>query len=94
MKKLKRPSQIELDAMSHAEKDTLILKLFDWMEELEERINKLENKIIKDSNNSSKPPSSDGLRKGAAQPRQPGEKNNGGQKGHLGGCPRMQYYEI
>ncbi|MFI3138438.1 MAG: DUF6444 domain-containing protein [Methylococcaceae bacterium] len=43
--------------MSHAERDTLILKLFDWMEKLEERINKLENKIIKDSNNSSKPSS-------------------------------------
>jgi hypothetical protein len=56
MKSLKRPNQIELDAMSHAEKDTLIFKLFDWLEELEDRINKLENKIVKDSNNSNNPP--------------------------------------
>jgi transposase len=89
MKNLKRPSQTELDAMSHAEKDALILKLFDWLEELEERINRLENKIVKDSNNSSKPPSSDGLRKGAAQPRKLGEKSNGGQKGHQGITRRM-----
>ena len=89
MKNLKRPTQTELDAMSHAEKDALILKLFDWLEEFEERLNKLENKIVKDSNNSSKPPSSDGLKKGAAQPRQSGEKSNGGQKGHQGATRRM-----
>lgn len=89
MKNLKRPSQTELDAISHAEKDILIMKLFDWLEEFEERLNKLENKIVKDSNNSSKPPSSDGLRKGAAQPRQSGEKSNGGQKGHQGITRRM-----
>lgn len=89
MKKLKCPPQIELDAMSHAEKDALIFALFDWQEELEDRINKLENKIIKDSNNSNKPPSSDGLRKGAAQPRQSGEKSSGGQKGHQGTTRRM-----
>jgi transposase len=89
MKNLNRPSQIELDLMSHAEKDALIMKLFDWLEELEYRLNKLENKIVKDSNNSSKPPSSDGLRKGAAQPRQSGEKSSGGQKGHKGITRRM-----
>ena len=89
MKNLKRPSQTELDAMSHAEKDALIMKLFDWLEELEDRLSKLENTIVKDSSNSSKPPSSDGLRKGAAQPRQSGEKSSGGQKGHKGITRRM-----
>jgi transposase len=89
MKNLKRPSQTESDAMSHPEKDALLLKLFDWLEELEERINRLENKIVKDSNNSSKPPSSDGLTKGAADPRKLGEKSNGGQKGHQGITRRM-----
>jgi transposase len=70
--------------MSHAEKDALILKLFDWLEQLEARLNELENKTVKTSRNSSKPPSSDGLRKGAAEPRQRGERSNGGQKGHTG----------
>jgi transposase len=89
MKNLNRPTQTELDSMSHAEKDVLILKLFDWLEELEGRLKKLEDKIVKDSNNSSKPPSSDGLRKGAAQPRESSGKKNGGQKGHQGITRRM-----
>lgn len=49
MKNLKRPRQTELYVMGHSRKDALILKLFDWMEKLEERINRLENKIVKDS---------------------------------------------
>ena len=89
MKNLNRPSQTELDSMSHAEKNALILKLFDYLEELDVRLNKLEEKIIKDSSNSSKPPSSDGLRKGAAQPRESSGKNSGGQKGHQGMTRRM-----
>jgi transposase len=84
MKTLSRPSQAELDAMSHAEKDGLILKLFDWLEQMEARLKEVEKKTVKDSRNSSKPPSSDGLRKGAAEPRQRGQHSNGGQKGHLG----------
>ena len=89
MKPLKRPSQLELDSMSHAEKDALIFKLFDWLEALERRLEKLENKPGKNSQNSSKPPSTDGLRKGAAEPRQRGEKPSGGQKGHQGITRRM-----
>jgi transposase len=84
MKTLSRPSQAELDAMSHAEKDALIVKLFDWLEKLEARLQELEKKTDKNSRNSSKPPSSDGLRKVAAEPRQRGEHSNGGQKGHVG----------
>jgi transposase len=84
MKTLSRPSQAELDAMSHAEKDALIVKLFDWLEKLEARLEQLEKKTVKNSRNSSQPPSSDGLRKGAAEPRQRGGHSNGGQKGHLG----------
>ena len=84
MKTLSRPSQAELDAMSHVEKDALIAKLFDWLEQLEARLEQLENKTVKNSRNSSKPPSTDGLRKGAAEPRQRGERSNGGQKGHTG----------
>jgi len=39
MSELKRPSQAELDAMSHAEKDALILALFDLLEGHERRLN-------------------------------------------------------
>lgn len=35
IKNINRPSQAELDSMNHAEKDALILGLFDWLEGLE-----------------------------------------------------------
>lgn len=47
MKTLTRPSQAELDAMGRAEKDALILKLFDWLEQLEARLEELENRWLK-----------------------------------------------
>jgi transposase len=80
MKNLKRPEQLELDAMSRADLCVLIMQLFDMLEKLDSRLVEVE----KNSKNSSKPPSSDGLRKGAAQPRQVGTKPTGGQKGHQG----------
>ena len=44
----------------------------------------MEGKVEKTSQNSSKPPSSDGLKKGPAKPRQRGEKPLGDQPGHPG----------
>jgi transposase len=84
MPKLRRPTQAELNQMSHAEKDALIMKLFDLLEGLEKRLAEVERKVEKTSRNSSRPPSSDGLKRQAAQPRQPGAKPNGGQPGHVG----------
>jgi transposase len=62
--KLQRPAQADLDCMSHAEKDALILKLFDVLEDLECRLKAIEEKVEKTSRNSSKPPSLDGLKEG------------------------------
>ncbi|MCG5525959.1 DUF6444 domain-containing protein [Ectothiorhodospira haloalkaliphila] len=75
--------------MSHAQKDALIMQLFDALETLSARLVALEKKVEKNSRNSSKPPSSDGLRKGPAQPRQKGQRSSGGQKGHKGVTRRM-----
>ena len=86
---LQRPTQADLDGMSHAEKDALIWLLFEAVVNLESRLKELEERVEKTSRNSSKPPSSDGLRKGAAQPRRRGEKPSGGQADHPGKTLRM-----
>ena len=84
MSKLQRPSQAELDRMSHPEKDALIMKLFDLSEGLERRLAEIERKVEKTSRNSSRPPSSDGWKRQAAEPREQGKRPNGGQVGHEG----------
>ncbi|ANB01990.1 transposase [Ectothiorhodospira sp. BSL-9] len=75
--------------MTHAQKDALIVQLFDALETLSARLAELEKKVEKNSRNSSKPPSSDGPRKGPAQPRQKGQRSSGGQKGHKGATRQM-----
>jgi len=52
---------------------------------LEARIQVLENQLTKDSHNSGKPPSSDGLKRGVKRgQRSTSGKKSGGQEGHLG----------
>jgi transposase len=77
--------QSDLSAMDHAAKDDLIRFLLVENAELKSRITALEVRLAKDSHNSSKPPSSDGLRKPAPKSlRQAGQRPKGGQKGHKG----------
>ncbi len=75
--------------MSHAEKDALVVSLFDVLEEFGRRLKELEGKVEKTSRNSSKPPSSDGLKKEAAKPRRKGERPVGGVPGHKGATLEM-----
>jgi hypothetical protein len=63
---LQRPSQADLDRMNHAEKDVLIFQLFDLVSTVVQRLDELEGRVEKTGRNSSQP-SSDGLRKGAAE---------------------------
>ncbi len=84
MKNLQRPTPAELDQMSAAEKDALILKLFDLLEMLEKRLAEVEKKVEKNSRNSGKPPSSDGLKRQPAEPRGKKGRQSGGQPGHVG----------
>lgn len=54
------------------------------IEQLEERVKELENRLNKNSSNSSKPPSSDGLKRKPKSQRESSGKKRGGQAGHAG----------
>jgi transposase len=63
----------------------LIETLVATIRALEARIQMLEDQLVKDSHNSSKPPSSDGMKRGAKHGMQKSSgKTSGGQKGHTG----------
>jgi transposase len=86
-----------LNELSHAQKDDLIVGLFAQVQALMaqqtvlmQRMARLEGRLAKNSKNSSKPPSSDGLSKPAPKSqRVPGQNPNGGQKGHNGNTLRQ-----
>lgn len=73
----KKPPVPDLSGLSHEEKDALILRLL-------ARLDALESKARKDSRNSSKPPSSDGLARKTVSLRESSGKPPGGQAGHKG----------
>jgi transposase len=73
--------------MTGAEKDQKIKALEKENKELRERIAQLERRLGLNSDNSSKPPSSDGLNKKPNRTeslRRQKERKTGGQKGHQG----------
>jgi transposase len=82
------PDQLpNLSSFSHEQKDELIRMLFPLIAEvrrLSARVAELEARLSKDSHNSSKPPSSDGLAKKSNSPSVPSGKKPGGQAGHAG----------
>ena len=54
------------------------------IQQLETRVHELEAKLSKDSSNSSKPPSSDGLKRKPKSLREQSDRKPGGQQGHVG----------
>lgn len=79
--KLPRP---DLSTLTEAEKDKLIIALFDHLDALWQRVETLEARVRKNSGNSSKPPSSDGLGKKTNSLRESSGKKPGGQAGRKG----------
>jgi transposase len=75
----------DLNRLSVAEKDDLIRLLFAQVQELTEKVAELEGRLVLNSRNSSKPPSSEGYDKPKPKSlRPPGKNPPGGQKGHEG----------
>jgi transposase len=79
---------IQLDNLNDSQKDALIRELLARISVLEARIKELEGQQKKDSGNSGKPPSSDGLSKkpqaNGSSLRRKSRKKPGGQVGHPG----------
>jgi transposase len=71
--------------LTHAEYDALM----EMIRKLEARVLELETRLNKNSSNSSKPPSSDGLRKAIKNNREQSERNQGAQHGHKGSTLKM-----
>jgi transposase len=70
--------------------DVLIQEMYNQMEEQQVQLQSLRDQLAKDSHNSSKPPSSDGLKKPRTRSlRQKGQHPKGGQPGHKGDTLKM-----
>jgi len=84
MEPFRLPSDEEIGAAYDQGKEAIIELFHRTIGKLAERMQQLEDQIAKDSGNSSKPPSSDGLKKKPRSLRQKSGKKSGGQVGHPG----------
>ena len=93
LEKLDKKDLIELILLMKqqlAGQDEMLQTLSIQVQEQQGLIETLQNRLAKDSQNSSKPPSSDGLKKPRTRSlRQKGQRPKGGQPGHQGNTLRM-----
>jgi transposase len=85
MSQILQPSREEMRAIYAQGEDAVYEFVVSIIQKLEARIQALEDRLDKDSHNSSKPPSSDGLKKPVkSRKRHVSNKKVGGQAGHVG----------
>jgi transposase len=93
MEPLRIPTEEEVRSAARQGEDAIVELVFglvtNWigvLQQLEERVRVLEDQVAKNSSNSSKPPSSDGLKKPSRNRslRKSSERKSGGQAGHKG----------
>jgi len=85
MEPLHIPSESEIREAARQGEDAMVVLVFATFGKLAERIQKLEDQLARNSRNSGKPPSSDGLSKPAPKSlRKRHGKKSGGQPGHEG----------
>lgn len=84
MDPIRLPTEAELRATFREGEEAVIELFFATLGKLAERLQQLEDQLAKNSHNSSKPPSSDGLKKQPKSLRQKSGKKSGGQPGHPG----------
>src|SRR4030042_4174755 len=84
MEPLRLPSDEEIGAAYDQGKEAVITLFHQTLGKLAERLQQVEDQIAKNSGNSSKPPSSDGLKNKPKSLRQKSGKKSGGQPGHTG----------
>ena len=84
MEPFRLPDKEEISAAYDQGKEAVVKLFGETFNKLAERIQKLEDQIAKNSNNSGKPPSSDGLKKKPKSLRHKSGKKSGGQPGHEG----------
>lgn len=84
MEPLRLPSDEEIGVAYDQGKEAMLAFFHATIGKLAERLQRLEDQLAKHSGNSSKPPSSDGLKKKPKSLRQKSGKKSGGQPGHPG----------
>ena len=85
MEPLRLPSEEEIGAAYEQGKEAVVTLFHNKLQQLLIRIQALEDQIAKNSRNSGKPPSSDGLNKAVPKSlRKRHRKKSGGQAGHIG----------
>ena len=84
MEPVRISSEAEVRAAFREGEEAVVKLFFETLGQLAEHIQRLEDQIAKNSGNSSKPPSSDGLKKQPKSLRQRSGKKSGGQPGHPG----------